>query len=449
MLSLHRWLGRIGRNALLRLAAELAGRLATFALLLWAARRLGETGFGLYSYGLALAFVLSQIADLGLQLWTAREVAVGGRSAQPAVQTAFRLKLGLTAPAFLLLIGPTWGRPPAIRAAFLALGAATLAQTYLEFAAYVFRGQQRLAVEARLVAATRLLVAAGGAVVLWLGGGLMGLALSHLAVYGLAAVYAIYLLRREGWLLSGASRRLASAQLARLRYPQSARLRYPQSGGLRYIFRQAWPLGLAIFLSIAYTRLPLFLLEYRLDEVAVAYFSAAQRLVEPTQIAPMAMMAAVFPAYARALDRNRPSADRLAWQTSLLLTLAGAGLALLFGWGGVTIVSWLYGEAFRAAGPVLQYLGLSILPAYLNYSLTHYLIARGQQLFVTLFTALMLLAHGWLSWRWLPEMGPAGPAASVVVAEIILTAGCLLALRFGRPAESKHGLAGLTDWSRE
>lgn len=418
MLLLRGWLGRIGRNAFLRLAAELVGRLATFALLLWAARQLGEADFGLYSYGLALGFVLAPLADGGLQLLVAREVAVGGPQAQIMAQTAFYLKLALTGPVFLLLIGLTWGRPSTTQVAFLSLGAALLAQTYLDFAAYVFRGQQRLAVEARLVTGARLAVAAVGVVSLWLGGGLVGLALSHLAVYGLAAVYAIYLLRREGWLLSGASRRLASAQ----------------AGGLRYILRQTWPLGLAIFLSIAYTRLPLFLLEYRLDEVAVAYFSAAQRLVEPTQIVPMAVMAAVFPAYAQALGRNPSAAGRLAWRISLLLALAGAGLAILVGWSGSIVVPWLYGESFRAAGPVLQCLGLSILPAYLNYSLTHYLIARGRQLFVTLFMAIMLVVHGWLSWRWIPLMGAGGPAASVVVAEIILSVGCLLALRVGPAA---------------
>ena len=51
---------RIGGNALVKLASELAGRAATFALALFAACRLSEADFGSYNYGLAVGFVLAQ-----------------------------------------------------------------------------------------------------------------------------------------------------------------------------------------------------------------------------------------------------------------------------------------------------------------------------------------------------------------------------------------------------
>jgi hypothetical protein len=60
-MSLSTSLGRrIGGNALVKLAAELAGRVATFALALFAARRLSEADFGFYNYGLAVGFVVAQ-----------------------------------------------------------------------------------------------------------------------------------------------------------------------------------------------------------------------------------------------------------------------------------------------------------------------------------------------------------------------------------------------------
>ena len=73
---------------------------------------------------------------------------------------------------------------------------------------------------------------------------------------------------------------------------------------------EALPLGIAIFLSIGYTRVAVFLLEFRLGPLAVAEFSAAHRLVEPAQIVPAALLAAVFPAFSAALSRNPRQAGR-------------------------------------------------------------------------------------------------------------------------------------------
>ncbi len=403
---------RLGRNALLKLSSELVGRGAWFVLNLWAARRLGESGFGLYSYGYALGFVLVQIADLGLQVTIAREVAVAGKQAWAAVSAALRLKLFLSLPVLALLAVFSIGRPAPVQASILLLGAALLVHTFLEFAAYIFRGEQRLEKEAGLLAGARLLAAALGGVALGLGGGLLWLALSLLVAEGGAAVWAFRLLVSEGWL---------------------ARPQLGSSVPWRGLLRQALPVGLATFLSIAYTRLAVFLLESRLGEVAVAQFSAAQRLVEPTQIVPAAVLAAVFPAYASALHREPAWARRLSFRSSLLLALGGGGLALAFWLLAPVLIPLLYGEAYQNSVRVVQLLGLTIPPAYFNYSLTHLLIARGQQRFLTPFVAAMLALHAALGWQLIPTMGPAGPAISAAAAEGLLAVCCLFTFTLARP----------------
>jgi O-antigen/teichoic acid export membrane protein len=413
MLALLRLERRLALNALLKLASELVARLATFVLVVWAARRLGEGGFGLYSYGLALAFVSAQLADMGLQLVISREVAARGRRAQPLVQAAFYLKVCLTLPALLLVVLASSGRPSWIQWSFLGLGVGLTLHTFIEFVAHVWRGEQRLWDEARLLAAARLLTAVAGGVALAAGAGLPGLSLAAGATAFVTAGWALNRLLREGWLLSGAWS--------------------PREW--RFLLVEAWPLGVATFLSIAYTRLALFLLDYRLDEVAVAHFSAAQRLVEPAQLLPAALLAAVFPAFAGSLRRDPLQARRLGWSSSLILGLAGGALAVSLSLAAPLLVPWLYGVPYAAGIPVLQLLSLSILPAFVNYSLTHLLIARGQQRVLLLLMALTLLVHGLVSWQLAPGWGAAGAALSMVAAELLLLAGCLLALRSRLPAQ--------------
>ncbi|MBK7895335.1 MAG: polysaccharide biosynthesis C-terminal domain-containing protein [Anaerolineaceae bacterium] len=183
------------------------------------------------------------------------------------------------------------------------------------------------------------------------------------------------------------------------------------------------------FLSIAYTRLAALLLEVWRGAEAVAHYSAAWRLVEPTQLLPASLLAAVFPAFSLALSQDGTRARQLGWQTSLLLALAGGTVTLLFWLSAPWLVPWLYGADFAASVPVLRLLGLTVLPVYLNYSLTHYLVARGQQRLLTGLTAVTLSLHALFCWILIPRLGVVGPALSVLLVESVLLLGCLWALR--------------------
>ena len=408
----------IRHNALVKLTSELIGRLALFALVLLAARRLGEAGFGLYNYALALGFVLAQLTDLGMQLVLTREIAAGTRG-DGLVSAALRLKVALSAVVTAALWLMVAGQPVARGAVFL-LSLLPLLQSFPEFVGYVFRGRQNLTVEAWLLAGARLALAGAGVVALWFWPTLLALAVSQAVVGLLFALIGLVWLRRGGWLA-----RLGEG-LAVHRLPQ-------QRTELGYLLRQSLPLGVAIFLSIAYVRLAVLLLQYRLGETAVAHFSAAARLTEPAQLIPASIMAAVFPAFALALRHDAAGARRLGARATLLLLAVGVGVAV-GGWLlGPWLVPWLYGPAYGASSRVFQVLALSLVPAFVNYTLTHYLIARGQQALMGAFTGAMLALHATLSWLLIPHFGPVGPALSIVLAELLLTILCFFALRPGHP----------------
>jgi O-antigen/teichoic acid export membrane protein len=113
------------------------------------------------------------------------------------------------------------------------------------------------------------------------------------------------------------------------------------------------------------------------------------------------------------------------------LLLAGA-FWLAAGW----LTPWLYGDAYAPAAPVLQLLGLTVVPAFINYSLTHYLIARQQQLYLGLFTAAMLSLHLVLSWVLIGRFGVIGPAISTLISEGFLLLACLIVLAGKRNMDS-------------
>jgi O-antigen/teichoic acid export membrane protein len=404
---------RLTQNTAIKLGSELIGRAASFVLMVLAARHLGETDFGWYNYGLALGFVLAQLADMGLQVLVSREVAVHDRQAQVQVRTAFQIKLGLSVLVIALLLLFTQSQATSIRSSLRLLGLMLLSQTYLEFVGYVFRGQQALWQEAWLLAGARVLSAVIGVGVLALGGGLAELTMSGVVVILAVTLWGLGQLRRAGWLQKPAT-------------PAAA----PLESHWLPLFQQALPLGIAIFLSIAYTRLAVLLLQYRLDETAVAQFSAAARLVEPMQIIPASVLAAAFPVLSLAWQQDVRRAKRLGWQLGAMLASGGFILALA-GWlSAAWLIPWLYGDAYGPTIMVFQLLAFTIPPAFINFSLTHHLIARNQQALIVWFNVVMLALHAFFIWTFVPRWGVVTPAISTIIAECFLLVACLLTLRF-------------------
>jgi O-antigen/teichoic acid export membrane protein len=411
MFSIFRRLPAITQNTTVKLFSEIIGRIAYFALVIFAARRLGETDFGLFSYGLALGFVLAQLGDMGLQTVLTREVATHGKAARPFVIRALHLKALLS----LLVLSLLWlvisRQPAASRGALYLLGIMLLTQTYLEFAAYIFRGQQQIAKEAWLLATARITTAVTGGILLWQGGGVLGLALTGWMAVALLTAVSFWQLQHAGWLTGW--QRIAGNKTA-----------------YRALMQQAFPLGIAVFMSIAYTRLAVLMLQQMMGETAVAQYSAAMRLVEPTQILPASLLAAVFPVISLAWYKDRPHAVQLGWRVSGLLAFFGTAIAIVYLLVAKWLIPFLYGEAYTTAVSVFQILALSIIPAYINYSLTHYLIVRRQQAYIGWFNGLVLTGHALLCWLLIPRLGVIGPALSVVIAELFLMVACLFVLRF-------------------
>lgn len=415
MTSIFQSIPHITQNTAIKLSSEIVGRIASFGMVILAARLLSESEFGLYNYGVALGFVLAQLGDMGLQTVLTREVAVHGKATRPSVIQALQLK-ALLSPFVLLVLWVVISQQPLEhRPTLYIFGMMLLTQTYLEFAAYIFRGQQLITKESQLLTAARLLTAVTGGILLWRGGTVLGLAITGwLSMLTLTGV-AFWQLHQAEWLTGW-------------QWFTGDQARYHE------LIKQAAPLGIAIFMSIAYTRLAVLLLQYMMGATAVAHYSAAIRLIEPTQIVPASLMAAVFPVVSLAWRQNRPQALKLSWRVSGVLAFLGVGIAMVYLLSANWLLPFLYGSEYVASIAVFQVSALTIVPAYINYSLTHYLIARGQQAYIGWFNGIVLVIHMLLCWVLISKIGVVGPAISVLIAELFLLTACLIVLRFRVPA---------------
>ncbi len=390
----------------LSVPVEKAGRIL---LMVVAAPMLGATAFGSYQFALASTTMLAMFTDLGMAIWTTRALARDRQRASVIVGTALRIRFASVLP-YLAVVGvaAAIAGPGQTGRALVLLGLAALVNAFIDYFDAIFRGFERLGDEARLNVLRATLIAAGGLGALRLGHSVASLSAGLLCGMVVSGVYGLWVLRRRyglGLPTGPLDRALARAAAA-----------------------EAFPLWLAGLLSLLYFKGDVVILKAFAGDAEIGAYSAAYKIFEGLMILPAVLLAATFPPLARA--RNQRDKQRR-WEAALTTLLLVLGVAV----GGVVylgsgrIIALVYGAGFLRAVASLRVLAVAVPILYLNFGLTHFLIARDLERRNLAFAALMLVVNVGVNLILIPRQGGPGAARATLITEIALTACCLLALR--------------------
>jgi O-antigen/teichoic acid export membrane protein len=196
---------------------------------------------------------------------------------------------------------------------------------------------------------------------------------------------------------------------------------------------QTLPLWLAGLLSLLYFKGDVVILKAFVSDAEIGAYSAAYKIFEGSMILPAVILAATFPPLARAnLEPHR----QRQWEAALVGLLLGLG-ALVGGFiylGSARLIGLIYGAGFARAVPSLRVLALAVPILFLNFGLTHFLIARDLERRNLAFAALMLVVNVAANLLLIPRLGGPGAAWATLVTEIALTICCAIALGAGQRA---------------
>lgn len=398
---------RVGANVAFKLVSEVAGKLLTLVLIATLARGLGRAGFGVYVFGFTAGLILAQVCDFGMQVFVAREVA-GDRPHIARLVGNLLLARGAFAFAGLacLFAGVRFaGFDRAGQISVCVLAAGVLLNSFGEFVFYIFRGRQEVQFEAGLSLAHRLLSLLLGLAAIRLGWGVTGVAAGFFIAGGVS---------------TGAASLILTRRFFRPDFGFDGAL-------LRAALREVLPIGIAIGLSAVCFRIDVVLLKALRGIEEVGLYGAGRRLMEPWALLPAALMAGVFPAFS-GLPVGDPRRSALVRRTVVLLLTVGspvAGLAALF---RGEIMALVYGPGYAAAAPSFAVLMAALVPMFLNYGLTHFLIALRLTRLNALFCGVCLLVNVTTNLLLIPRLGATGAALSLLVTEGLLTVLCAGAL---------------------
>jgi O-antigen/teichoic acid export membrane protein len=381
-------------------------KICRLALVVVSAPLLGEAAFGRFQFAATVTTVLALGTDLGLGIWTTRALARGRTEVATIVRTGLRVKTLAALPYALVtaVVAAAMG-PGDERAALLLLGGSALVSGYIDHFAAIFRGCERFRDETRVNAARSVLLLAGGLGALAVQRSLVALAAGMTAGSLAGGLYGLSLIRH-----AAGPRPAWDPALARL------------------ATREGLPIWLAGMFSLLYFKGDAVILRLAAGDAALGAYSAAYKIFEGAMLVPAIVLAAAFPPLARAHgDRARQrSWERLVVAVLLVLGL-GVGAVCYF--GRTLIIARVFRAGFADAVPSLRVLALGLPLLFLNYGLTHFLIARDLGRKNLVFSAAMLVLNVALNLVLIPRAGGPGAAWATVLTELALTGCCLWTLR--------------------
>ncbi|MBI3264290.1 MAG: oligosaccharide flippase family protein [Acidobacteria bacterium] len=392
-------------------------KLAFFAVTVMAARALSAEEFGAFSVAWTLGWLLGLASDMGLQVHLAREVARDPLSATATCRTLLPARLAGATVAALVVVAVGIVSLPLDRAvAFSLIVVAQICGSLIEFFNYFFRGLSRSDVESSVNVAHRGAVLFLAWLLLASAGGLESLAIALVVPAAVTLVFVAQL--------------ALSSRDARGPRPD------PQVSwaGFR---RDVLPIGLGVLLSALYFRVDLFLVQQWVGDGAAGLYNAVFRLIEALRLFPAAVLAVMFPQLCRTRDA------RLLRRMSIHLGAAGLALAAAVYWAAPAIVQMFYGSRYLGAVGAFRILTLALPLLFVNYALTHQLIAWNLQRAYAVICGLSLAGNLAVNALWIPRFGIEGAAWCTLLTELTLASACTLVLLHRGMAAAEPAATGL------
>jgi len=379
-------------------ASNIIGRLLRAAIIIYAARILGATSWGAFSYALSLASFLTIFSDIGITALITRE---GSRS--PELRNKY-LATGMFVKIFLLVILGTafYMVVPFINqnAEVLSLIPVVILLTAFDglrdLSNSLARASEKFEIETGVNIFTNIAILALGFLALYYVPTSKALAIGYTLGSGFGFVAIVYSLRQY---FSNLFQNISF-------------------GLIKPIITQAWPFGLMGLMGALMINTDVIMVGFFRSIEEVGYYSAALRPIQLLYLVPGLIAVPLFPLLSRIYeDRARfvsilKRSIRLVTVVALPLTAGGILL-------GPKIIDLFYGQEYALASSSFQILSITFLITFPSILIGNAIYATNRQKILVIFSIIGMGGNILLDFIFIPKYGIVGSAWATVFVQII------------------------------
>lgn len=392
---------RITANTSFFMTALILQKLLSFIYFTLVARSLGVTDTGHYFFAVSFATMFSVLMDLGLSPVLIREVAKDQDKGEGWFRQIFTLKIFFVAlTAILIMLLDTWIFWSDIVRPLIYLTSIIVAidSFTLLFYAYI-RGRQSLKFESIGTIIFQFIV----------------LGLGLLALYFTKSVFILLLVLA----LASLFNMLFSFFILKIKFGLKFSLSFDKVF-IKNIAIITLPFALSAIFAKIYAYIDTFFLKIFWDSTEVGFYSIAYKITFALQFIPLALVAAIYPAFANYFKNDYKKLGETFAKAFLYLGAISLPIALGIMALAPEIIAKIYTVSFQASIMPLQILIASIPFLFINFSLSSFLNATDQQRINTKNLGLVMLVNIILNLILIPKVGALGAAFASSASTLLL-----------------------------
>ncbi len=397
------------RNIVSLMVSRPLSKLVAFFVSVWLVRYLGKS-LGILDTALGFVALFGYISDFGTQHFVIREISRDRSIAESYLSSFLSLQLvfGVVLFGLIVLIANSFGHYSTLVKQAIYLAGIGLVVTSLSapFKAIFY------AHEAIHIAAILTVVLALAGAVLTAAGILARVSVLFFAgipiVTGVGLVALSHIICRKRFVLP----------------------RLGKDVGLWWrMVKMSLPYALLLGATIIYRKIDIQMLYAMKGRIAVSYYSAVARLINPLTMQVQAIIAAMLPVLSRKFvtsgEQFRFAAEKTLKYVAALGIPMAVGASLL----SREIVLLLYGAEFAKSAAALQILSWSLAIGSITLVLTYSAVASGKVLMMAGLNAAAALANVLINLVLIPRYSFRGAALATVISEVALLAAFILTMR--------------------
>ncbi len=393
---------KIAKNTFWLFSGQVFGRLIRVAVVIYAARILGPSSWGAFSYAMSLVAFMTIFSDMGVGAIVTRESVRDPGIGDKYFSTAFFIKIMLLAAGSAILIfgAPYVTNIEEVKSLLPLISLVLVFDSLRNFGFAVSRAKEKMQLEGINEIVTNLVIAILGIGFLAISPTSRALVMGYVIAIGL------------GFLI-------IAWQLKNYFYYLAKNFDLSLAGT---IIKSSWPFAMASFLGAIMINTDVIMIGWLRSPAEVGFYSAAQRPIQLLYVLPSLFATSLFPTLTKLANQDNHQFREIletSLATALLfaLPIAAGGIIL-----GDQIINLLFGPAYQAAVTAFQVLLLTLVIVFPSVIISNSIFAYNQQKRFVTFSTLGAAGNLLFNFLLIPQFGIVGCAISTIATQIIANA---------------------------
>lgn len=381
--------------------SEISGRLLKMGLVIYTARILGVSGWGIFSYTISVGSLLMIFSDIGIGDLIIREATKKKDEYKTYVSTALLLKIILliSSTVLIIFISPFISHIPEAVSIFPIVALILFFDSMRELGLSINRISEKMERDMVVKIVTNSIIFGLGIILLKIKLVPESIALAYAIGSAIGFITIAFIIRKD-------FKKLISKIDVNL---------------FKQIIKTTWPFAFIALIGTIMGNIDIYMLGIWRNSTEIGLYSAVQRIQQFVIIIPSTITVAVFPLMSRLANVDNEQFKIVFKKTISLVIMIGLPISL----GGIfladQLVPIIFGQDYLGAIPILRILMAMLLSSFPLFLLSNVIFAYNKQKELVKAYSAGIIANILLNLLLIPKFGAIGSAIATLISTTTVT----------------------------